>query len=68
VIDEAAKQTMQRRGGVRQVCYRGGYVLHLRACRQTPHRRDEGDLMLRRCRLLALANSLVRFEGWPPPT
>ena len=23
--------------------------------------------MLRRCRLLALANSLVRFEGWPLP-
>jgi hypothetical protein len=31
---------------VRQVCYQGGYVLHLRACRQSRHRL----LRLRQCR------------------
>ena len=51
------------RAGMREVCYRGGYVLHLRACRETRHRPDEGELMLRRC-CVALANSLMRLRGW----
>ena len=63
--DQRAKESGQAdaalgRGGVRQVCYQGGYVLHLPACRQSHHRL----LMLRQCCLLALANSLVRFQGW----
>ena len=63
--DETAKQDdAERRGGVRQVCYQGGYVLHLRACRQSRHRL----LMLQQCRLLALADSRMRFSCWLLPT
>jgi hypothetical protein len=39
------------------------------SCRQrgyTLYRRDEEELMLRRCRLLGLANPMVRFQGWHP--
>jgi len=61
-IDKTAKQTMLiGRGGVRQVCYRGGHVLRLRACPQSRHRQDGEELTLRQCRLLAIADSLVRF-------
>ena len=31
-----------------------------------PYRRGEEELMLRQCRLLALANPLMRLRGWPP--
>ena len=66
--DEMAKQTMLiGRGGVRQVCYRGGHVLRLRACPQSRHRQDGEELTLRQCRLLAIADSLVRFGCWALP-
>jgi len=54
--DQRAKESGQAddalgRGGVRQVCYQGGYVLHLRACRQSHHRL----LMLRQCRFAGVS-------------
>jgi hypothetical protein len=58
--DEMATQT-ERRRGVRQFCYRGGHVLHLRACLSRVIDETERELMLRECRLLASANPLVRF-------
>ena len=92
MTDEMAKQDdAHGRGRVRQVCYRGGHVLHLRACPQFPphqerrlarcrasggspcrfdrgaavaasrHRREGEELTLRQCRLLAIADSLMRF-------
>jgi len=45
------------RGGLRESCRQSGYTL-----------RDEGELMLQQCRLLALANRSMRFQGWPLPT
>jgi hypothetical protein len=60
--DEIVKQTnAERRGGVRQVRYKGIHLLPLRGCRQSRHRQREEELMLRECRLLAIADSLMRF-------
>src|SRR6516162_1474093 len=55
----------QDRRRLRRSCRQRGYVLHRPAFRQTPHQRDEGELTLQQCRLLALANSLMRLRGWP---
>src|SRR6516162_7435538 len=41
------------RGGLRESCRQSGYTL-----------RDEGELMLQQCCLLALADSLMRLRGW----
>jgi len=58
-------QHVRSRRRLRRSCRQRGYVLHRPAFRQTPHQRDEGELTLQQCRLLALANSLMRLRGWP---
>jgi hypothetical protein len=40
---------------LRRFCCQSGYTLYPR---------DEEELMLRQCRLLAIANPLVRFGCW----